>query len=190
VGGSPGTGADNPVGTPSPTSTCGNGICQRDEMFSTCPQDCSNIILNGVNTGSSGAKGVMFALKSNCQVTVRSFEFYTYNVMNSAIQVYTRVGNYTGYEFSSAGWAKVYDKTVTYMGQTTLTTLGDLNNGGVQVSNGTVQSFYIVSTNYIMYEKGTGEGKVVSNDGALALHEGEVAAAASAPTFSFLTNLH
>ena len=184
MGGSPGP------GTPRPTSTCGNGICQKDEMSSTCPQDCSNIILNGVNTGSSGAKGVMFALKSSCQVTVRGFEFYTYNVMNSAIQVYTRVGNYTGYEFNSTGWAKVYDQTVTYMGQTTLTTLGDLNNGGVQVSKGTVQSFYIVSTNYILYEKGTGEGKVVSNDGALTLHEGEVAAAACALRLSFLTNLH
>jgi len=55
VGGSP-VGADNPVGTPRPTSTCGNGKCDRDEKNSTCPLDCSNIILNGVTTGSSGAK--------------------------------------------------------------------------------------------------------------------------------------
>jgi hypothetical protein len=40
--GSPGTGQDNPVGSPLPTL----GICGRSETSTNCSVDCSNIILN------------------------------------------------------------------------------------------------------------------------------------------------
>lgn len=72
------------------------------------------------------------------------------------------------------------------MGQTALTRLGDLDTQ-VQTSAGTARSFYIVSTNYIMYEPGTGtEGDtLVTEYGALKLHEGETAAAICARKFPF-----
>jgi hypothetical protein len=148
---------------------CGNGSCQSSETSSTCPQDCSNIILNGISTGSFGNKAVMFMLTAKDRdVTVKSFSFYTWNVMNSEIQVYTRVGDYRTYEFNSTGWEQVYDKPVTYMGRGTLTALGDLNNGGVEITKGTARSFYIVSTNYILYNITTqNEGDLLTQDSAL-----------------------
>jgi hypothetical protein len=167
---------------------CGNGICQTSETSSTCPQDCSNIFLNSNNAGSSANKAVMFTVTAKDRnVTVKSFSFYTWQVMTSAIQVYTRVGDYRTYEFNSTGWAQVYNKTVTYMGRDTTTALGDLNNGGVQITKDTARSFYIVTNprpgyttdnNYIMYNITTqNEGDLLSQDGALTLHEGEMAAA-------------
>jgi hypothetical protein len=165
--------------TPQPTKkpvilVCGNGICQSSETLSTCSQDCSNIILNGSNTGSNGASGVMFKLTAKRDISVKSFSFYTYSVMNSLIQVYTRVGDYIGHEFNGTGWVKVYDKPVTYMGQSTMTTLGDFNSG-VQIPQTSVQSFYIVSTNYILYNHSIqNEGDVLTQDDSLYLHEGEI----------------
>jgi hypothetical protein len=124
----------------------------------------------------------MFKLTAKRDISVMSFSFYTWQVMNSAIQVYTRVGDFIGHEFNGTDWVKVYDKIITYMGQNTITTLGDFTSG-VQIPQASVQSFYIVSTNYILYEVGSSEGNVFSQDDSLYLHEGEIVVAFCARTY-------
>jgi hypothetical protein len=144
--------------------------------------------LNGVDTGSSGAKGVMFMLRANRDISIKSFAFYTYNVRNDWITIYKLRGggNYTD---PASVWdtVPIYNNYITYMGQTTLTTLGDFLNP-VMITAGQVQSFYIVSRNYIMYNTATGNGEgitPVSQDGALILYQGEINAAICAYNLSF-----
>jgi hypothetical protein len=127
----------------------------------------------GVNSGTAGAKGVMFKVTAKRDISVKSFEFYTYNVKNANITVYTRVGDYIGHEFNSTGWDNIHHAFITYMGQSTLTKSGNFGSP-VQIPEASIQSFYIVSNNYIMYNSGTSEGAVLTQDESLYLHEGEV----------------
>lgn len=114
-------------------------------------------------------------LRANRDVSIKSFAFYTYNVRNDWITIYKLRGggNYTD---PASVWdtVPIYNNYITYMGQTTLTTLGDFLNP-VMITAGQVQSFYIVSRNYIMYNTATGNGEgvtPVSQDGALILYQG------------------
>ena len=144
--------------------------------------------MNDVDTGSSGAKGVMFTLRAKRDVSIKSFPFYTYNVRNDWITIYKLRGggNYTD---PASYWDTdpIYNNYITYMGQTTLTTLGDFLNP-VMITAGQVQSFYIVSRNYIMYNTATGNGEgvtPVSQDGTLILYQDEIKAAICAYNLSF-----
>jgi hypothetical protein len=119
-----------------------------------------------------GSQGVMFKISSKRNVTVKSFSFYTDAARNGAIQVYTRVGSYQGYELTSGGWQLVHNKTVTQNGQSVLTVLGNFDIG-VKIPSNSTQSFYIVTANYIMYNSGSAEGAVLSQDAALILYQGE-----------------
>jgi hypothetical protein len=176
VGGA--SGADNnPTMSSPPTNVCGNGICGSNENAASCSVDCSSIILNGANSGVSGGRGMMFKLSTNRAIVVKSFAFYTWNVMNSAIQVYHKDRDWEGSEFNIAAWTKVFDNTVTYKGQTALTTI---NFTEVPIDKDTSRSFYIVTNNYIMYLDSTGTAlpnTPMTTAGALTLYHGETEAA-------------
>jgi hypothetical protein len=182
----PATGQDIPAGSSPPTNVCGNGICGSNENAVSCSVDCSSIILNGASSGNSGAVGMMFKLSTNRAIVVKSFAFYTWTAMNSAIQVYHKERDWGGSEFNIAHWTKVFDKNVTYSGQNTLTTI---NLPGVPIDKDTSRSFYIVTNpspgkttdgNRIMYLDSTGTASPntpMTTAGALTLYHGETEAA-------------
>jgi hypothetical protein len=129
---------------------------------------------------------MMFKLSTNRAIVVKSFAFYTWTVMNSAIQVYHKERDWGGSEFNIAHWTKVFDKNVTYYGQNTLTTI---NLPGVPIDKDTSRSFYIVTNpspgkttdgNRIMYLDSTGTASPntpMTTAGALTLYHGETEAA-------------
>lgn len=164
----------NPIASPStsPSNSCGNGTCEAEESSTSCSQDCSNIILNAHESGKSGAPGVMFDMTASRDVVVKSFEFYTDAIRNDSVEVYTRPGSFEGFELDEFGWTLVFNKTVDQMGRQTLTDLGDFDIG-VTVRAGTRQSFFIVTNYFMMYDKGSAEGQVLSSDASLTVYEGE-----------------
>jgi hypothetical protein len=106
--------------------------------------------------------------------------------MNSVIQVYYKDRDWEGSEFNMADWTKVFDNTVTFYGQTTLTTI---HLPEVPIDKDTSRSFYIVTfprpgytkdNNYIMYLDSTGTASPntqMTTAGALTLYHGETEAA-------------
>jgi hypothetical protein len=128
--------------------------------------------LTGTNAGIRGAQGIVFDLVSKRDVTVKSFSFYTDAARTGGIKVYTRAGSYQGNELTSAGWQLIYQKNVQQNGQSVLTSLGDLDTV-VTIPAGARQAFYIVTANYIMYDAGSTEGNILSQDNALVLYQGK-----------------
>ena len=126
----------------------------------------------------------MFELKAERDVTVKSFSFYTDAARTGLIEVYTRVGTYQGNELSSAGWSRIYSNNNTQQnGRDVLTSLGNFNTV-VTIPKGSRQSFYIWTPNYIMYDGGSVEGAVLSQDASLVLYQGECTAVLSHTCFS------
>ena len=65
--------------TSAPTRRCGNGYCEIDEYFATCPVDCLNRQIDSLDEAPKGAPGIMFTIESKfSDVSVSSFEFYTW----------------------------------------------------------------------------------------------------------------
>lgn len=159
--------------TSQPTFECNNdGTCQAQESATTCPQDCANISLDGVTGGTNfGAPGVMFDLTSKRDVTVKSFDIYTDAVRNDVIQVYTRPGTYQGHELAQAGWELIFSKNVFQMGRDVPTELSGFSST-VTIPAGSTQAFFITSNFYIMYDKGTVEGGVLSENQSLIIRQG------------------
>jgi hypothetical protein len=143
------------------------------ETSSSCPQDCANIVLTAHNAGTNGAPGVMFDLMASRDVVVRSFDFYTDAARTDVVEVYTRPGSYSGNEREESGWTLIYSKNVTQMGRNILTKLGDFNTG-VEIHAGVIQSFFIYTGFYIMYDVGNVEGQVLASDASLKIYEGEI----------------
>jgi hypothetical protein len=115
----------------------------------------------------------MFEVVTKRDVTVKSFSFYTDAARTGAFQVYTRVGPYKDNERTNdGGWQLVYNRNVQQNGQNVLTSLGDLDTVVTIPANST-QSFYIVTAKYIMYDAGSREGDMFSQDDALILYQGE-----------------
>jgi hypothetical protein len=136
--------------------------------------------LTGTTQGNRGAQGVMFEVATSRDVTVKSFDFYTDAARTDTIQVYTRPGSYVGKEQSSTGWTSIYNRNVQQNGQSVLSSLNGLDTFVTIPANST-QSFYIVTAtaNYIMYDAGIEEGRVLSQDNAIAIKEGESNAVSS-----------
>jgi hypothetical protein len=118
----------------------------------------------------------MFEVVAKRDVTVKSFSFYTDAARTGVIEVYTRVGTYKNNELVSTGWQLVYNRNVQQNGQSVLTVLGDLDTV-VTIPTGSIQSFYMVTANYIMYDAGSIEGTVFVEDSSLVLYQGELAIA-------------
>jgi hypothetical protein len=115
----------------------------------------------------------MFNLMAMRDTVVKSFDVYTDDARTDVIEVYTRSGGYAGHEVDAAGWEMVFNETVQQMGRTVATTLNGLDNGaGVVIRAGTIQSFYIFSAKYIMYDSGSVDGAAFGSDASLTIYEG------------------
>lgn len=112
----------------------------------------------------------MFTITASKQMTVKSFDLVGKKNGVSAVLIYTRPGEYHGYEDDPSGWELVLDKSVELR-------RGDQANTGalqrkVTIAQGSSQSFYIFTKRGMQCTKGTGEKNRYASDGALAIFEG------------------
>ena len=118
-----------------------------------------------------GSHGNMFKVEALKDVFITSFDIHTLNTGVGAVQVYTRQGDYTGYESSSGGWELIYDRSIDQQGRNTLTQLGSLSTP-IKILRGSFQSFYIWAERKLVYNIGTSEGSVYASDDSLVFFEG------------------
>ena len=159
--------------TNEPTQRCGNGFCEMSEHSSSCPADCSNRELSVVTDSTKGAPGIMFWVKAYARdIGISSFKFFSWSTTASLVQIYTRVGKYTGFEFEQSEWTLVYEETVQLNGDDDVMTELILIDD-VTVSLNSTQSFFIwISNGNMKYEAGTSEGSLLDSDDFIEIHEG------------------
>lgn len=156
-------------------STCGNGVCNTGENSTTCPVDCSSIILGIGKPGEagSGSFGFMFTVLANRDIHVNAIDFYAGIAGVAQVEVFHRQGDHNGVEFNSGAWTSVYDNTVDLVaGTNDRNRLEKLNNGkGVPISAGMINSFYLFTLNTVRYEN-TRNGPFEISNNILEIFDG------------------
>ena len=117
----------------------------------------------------------MFYIKAKRDISIYSFDIFSGTpAENELVQVYTRMGKYSGFELKEDSWNLVYDNdSVNLLGEAAPTSLGDFDSA-VTVSEGTFQSFFIwVPNNRVRYQLGSSEGSRFSHNKMINFFEGE-----------------
>lgn len=152
-----------------------NNQCEVTEDASTCPSDCTSLSLSTASTG--GDKGSMvqiFSIKSLAQrdITITSMDIYTRSIQSSKlVQLYTRVGDYNGYELIDDGWDLIYDAKQVLRGRNVPTSIDSLN---ISIPADTVQSLLIYTPNKIRYTTGgdNEDGGSFAKDDMIEIYDG------------------
>ena len=115
----------------------------------------------------------MFYVKAKQNdISVTSIDFYSASKADGQfVQVYTRVGRYSGKELSSNGWNLIFSNMVDLGGNNEATTIN--LGSSAPVDKGRFRSFFIwVPNNKVRYKVGTNEGALFSSDSEIAFFEG------------------
>jgi hypothetical protein len=158
--------------TSSPSLACGNGICDSHEFEFSCYADCGDRELSVVTEAAKGAPGVMFFIKSTTRdIDVLEFKFLTWTTSINQVQVYTRVGEFLGFEHDETGWYLIFDESIQLNGANTFTKLSLPNR--VSVRSGTTQSFFIfINQGNMKYDSGTSELALIGADDQVEFYTG------------------
>ena len=102
------------------------------------------------------------------------FDVHTQFVGTFLIMVWTKRGDYTGFENGLGGWTLIYEREVLTAGRALPTPLGRFDTD-VEVTMGESQSFRVSITGIIdpiLYTNGVGEGTVYASNDDLEIEEG------------------
>lgn len=112
----------------------------------------------------------MFTITATRDLTVFSFDVMSKKDSKTEVLVYTRTGDFGGYEETDSGWELILEKTIE-MEKGELSNLGALDQE-VKIPAGSKQSFYVWSKKGMMYSKGNNQGAAFGRDGSLVINEG------------------
>lgn len=151
---------------------CGDLVCNSDENKWTCDIDCAEKEFLTTYEFDSGSKGNMFSLKAMRDVQISSLMINAMSRGIGEVKVYTRKGSYIGMEGFLREWELIYDNpSVIHLRRGERTVLGEFENK-VLITKDTTQSFYVTSTNGLVYKKGEKEASVFTSDNSLIVYEG------------------
>ncbi|KAL7552277.1 hypothetical protein ACHAWF_015504 [Thalassiosira exigua] len=152
--------------------TCGNSVCGVNEDSESCPGDCVDKELETTFNFSLGSDGVMFALKALRDISISSLVINAMSRGQGSVKVYIRNGNYSGHEQSNNGWVLIYDNpTLTHDRRGRRTELGNFDNA-IYIEGDTTKSFFVTSSNGLVYQEGKKEGEAYASDESLVIYEG------------------
>ena len=146
-------------------------MCDSDEDSDTCPGDCEDKELETTFEYNLGSGGSMFTVEAKRNIVVSSFAINSSSRGEGAVKVYTRTGSYNGHEKSSEGWELIYDNAVMHAPRGQPTELGEFQKK-VMIPEGVSQSFFVSSSQNLVYKSGTQEGKAFASDESLSILEG------------------
>ena len=113
----------------------------------------------------------MFSVQAKRSVSITALAINSMKTGASHVKVYTRSGTYKDYEKSSVGWELIYDNPdVMHSVRGMPTNLGPFKP--TMIGIGSYQSFFVISDNGLVYQRGTEEGSVFVEDEGLAIQEG------------------
>jgi hypothetical protein len=126
--------------------------------------------LTGSPTVDNGLYGVMFKVRAKKPIIINTFSLLNpVNVGFDNFQIYTKTGDYVGFETNPAAWNLVFSTSAAPENDT-ITFQANLS---LFMNTNEVRSFYISSSNGIDYFNGTSEGAIFSQNSDLELFEGK-----------------
>ncbi|KAL3802772.1 hypothetical protein HJC23_007549 [Cyclotella cryptica] len=155
---------NNTPSTSSPTtrptssgSSCGDGVCERqtNEDPQTCPNDC---IVQQLTLGSSSngnAKAVMFTATAIDSVSFASFGVVGKKNGDTLVEVYTRLGDYSGAEQNPNAWEHCFSNNVQLL-KNRASNIASIENltCDTHTPSGTKRSFHVYVKNGILIQRG------------------------------------
>ena len=161
--------------TPKFSKVCGDGHCDFDEDINACPIDCDRK-LDALYQGAfpRGAPGVMFSVESKSRnIEISSFQFFTAHAINTLVEIYTRVGQFHGFESNETEWVLVHNANLQLGGVNTLTKIS--LGSKLETPSGTSRSFFLWSGSPIRYTTmlGSEAGAVVNSDPFINIYNGK-----------------
>jgi len=163
-------------GTCRPQEGCDCDIsCTDVEDTNTCIVNCGEPeqTLTAATRANNGSNGNQFKIKALNDILIQKFEIHAKNAgAELDVEVYTMLGDYTGYDKSPEAWTLIQTDTVTSLGEGSLTPLALLPHPIVIVAGNTM-SFYITATsNSMRYTNGSVEGRIFTSNSDLEIFEG------------------
>ena len=115
----------------------------------------------------------MFTVKANIKpIKVTSFDIIGKKDQSSQCMVFTKTGNYRGYERngSTAIWKRVLNRQVR-MSKNSPSNMGNLNSE-VYIAAGSTQAFFIWCESEMLYQRGGSQGSAFASDGSITVSQG------------------
>jgi len=127
--------------------------------------------LVGSPTVDNGNSGVMFKLRAKEPIIINTFSILNpTSVAADDFVIYTKTGDYVGFETNPGAWSTVSNTNATPINDT-ITLSADLS---LFMNTNETRSFYIRSvTNGMDYQDGTAEGSIYSQTAELEFYEGK-----------------
>ncbi len=162
-----------PTSTPTkPPHQCGNAVCELSENSISCPLDCFSKEIQTTYEFNLGSSGNMFVVKAKRNIVISSFAINSKSRGIGAVKIYTRAGLYANHEQSRDGWELVYENdSVNHNRRGEVTELGVLDKE-IHVAKDRNQSFFVTSTNGLVYKGGAKEFLVYNGDENMEILEG------------------
>lgn len=135
---------------------CGNGVCDGQEDWQSCPQDgcspppgdcsaggCPTITTEFCSSCNGGVTN-MFKVTAIADLVITRLSTLTYAVGSGSVKVFGKSGDYTGSEYNSAAWTQHYSGNISVgsWSQVALPRFTDT----IFVPAGSSYSFYVSST--------------------------------------------
>ena len=152
-------------------TACGDMICEVGEDSETCPEDCAGRVLETSFDFKLGSSGQMFTVESTRDIQINSLSINAMTKGMGSVKVYTRNGTYKGHEASRDGWTLIYDSVVIHASRGKATQLGHFSTPAF-VKKHTALSFFVISSNGLVYKEGSIESKPIVSDQVLTVLEG------------------
>mmetsp|Transcript_4764 Transcript_4764/g.6891 ORF Transcript_4764/g.6891 Transcript_4764/m.6891 type:complete len:1246 (-) Transcript_4764:33-3770(-) len=127
------------------------------ESPSRFPSDSNQVVeqLTTMFAGGNGQAGNMFTIRSSEDIVVTDFDIHTYSTSQIEVYIYTKEGEYTGFEQDSSAWTQICSTRVQGEGSPNPTHISAEAIDSVSIGVGQNQSFYItLSESKIRYTNG------------------------------------
>ena len=101
-----------------------------------------------------------------------SFDIIGKKDQSSQCMVFTKSGNYRGYERNgnTAVWKRVLNRQVR-MSKNSPSNMGNLNIE-INIAHGSTQAFFIWCESEMLYQRGNSQGSAFASDGSITVNQG------------------
>ena len=151
-----------------PTSSPSMGVLQ--DLGNCTDRSTLETILDG----GTESYGIMFTVTSSVRVNLTSIDIHAATTDDIYVEVYTKIGDYRGFEDDPSSWQSVAAVSVIGAGEGQLTVIPDDDFEDVPMGANETRAYYVtMSTAYMKYSRSSVKvGKAIIGDDHIVINSG------------------